>query len=682
MRSALKRPAAYLLLVTFAIGATTGPAPTADAVPASARVPVMARYSSAAYGYALPLPTGWARVPAVHWLPLGPVADLTAMTPDRTAAIGVLVSPLGDRVASDAYLQAVADRFIAQEDEIRSGKIYERRVVIHGVPYRVALATLDHGGELQTTSWMIVLVTARHRRLYAFAGLVYDREVHFPEPNASTSGSAPPTPTDTPITLPFVALAHGPAAHPAPPLAAATSASGEQRAAWRPALHPDQSVGAAAAGLATAAGSLSARSVGRAVVAAPGHANPARCPEVPRDIFPPVIDKNCALHTAQATIEHSFAGITIDPRVADDPRPAPSVGLDNFAQRRDAAHGFALDYPARWAPWPGAGVTFAARSPDHKAFVAVDARPVGATPYARSDLQTVADRALEQLGKVVSPVTHAVRRTGGQFWVMATPDGIQFDDRGAPASAEAQAAVTVARGRIYLLLTWDDITGPANDDHDVEPRFFAPFYPLARAAALDYYATHRWAAQLEDISANSFALDRRAPVDRRPPSTVGVDGFTRHVSTAHGYSLSYPAGWTPMADAGAGVDLDVGTRDGSVRLGVEVRPAAVADADPRAVADREMAPYLKGGEINQPSTYTTIRLNSQAWLVAHNDRAETEVFDRNGFGHYVNRDVTILVAVRNGHLYVAAGWVRRDINFTTDQNIDLVRSSLSTITLL
>jgi len=141
-------------------------------------------------------------------------------------------------------------------------------------------------------------------------------------------------------------------------------------------------------------------------------------------------------------------------------------------------------------------------------------------------------------------------------------------------------------------------------------------------------ATHRWAAQLEDISANSFALDRRAPVDRRPASTVGVDGFTRHVSTAHGYSLSYPAGWTPMADAGAGVDLDVGTRDGSVRLGVEVRPAAVADADPRAVADREMAPYLKGGEINQPSTYTTIRLNSQAcwWrtTIAPRPRCSTE----------------------------------------------------------
>jgi len=43
--------------------------------------------------------------------------------------------------------------------------------------------------------------------------------------------------------------------------------------------------------------------------------------------------------------------------------------------------------------------------------------------------------------------------------------------------------------------------------------------------------------------------------------------------------------------------------------------------------------------------------------------------------------VTILVAVKNGRLYVAAGWVRQDINFTTDQNIDLVRSSLDTLAL-
>jgi len=94
-----------------------------------------------------------------------------------------------------------------------------------------------------------------------------------------------------------------------------------------------------------------------------------------------------------------------------------------------------------------------------------------------------------------------------------------------------------------------------------------------------------------------------------------------------------------------------------------------------------MAPYLKGGAINHPSTYTTIRLNGQTWLVAHNDRAETEVFDNQGIGHYVDRDVTILVAVKNGRLYVAAAWVRQDNTFTTQQNIDLVRSSLDTLAL-
>lgn len=683
MRSALKHPVVYLVLVLVAIDTTTGPVPAANAgaTVATATLPTIARYSSAPYSYTLPLPAGWTRIPDVRWLPLGPAADLTVMTPDHTAAIGVLVSPLGDRVASDAYLQTVADRIIAQEDEILSGKIYERRAVIHGVPYRVALATLDHGGELQVSSWMLVLVTARHRRLYAFAGLVYDRKVRFPEPNVAGSDTTPPTPTDTPITLPFAVPAHARTAQLAPPLAVVTPAvSRGDEDARRSAPRHHQFMGALVAMSAAPAGSESAHP-GVAIARTTGREDPAHCPEVPRDIFPPVVDKNCALHTSQATIERSFSGITIDAYAAADARPAPSVGLDNFTQERNAADGFALDYPARWTPWPAVGVAFAVRAPDRKAFVAVDVRPAGATPYARSDLQTVADRALEQVGKVVSPVAHTARRIGGQVWVVARPNEIQFDDRGTPASAAAQVAVTVACGRIYLLLEWDYITGLGNDDHDVAPRFFAPFYPLARAAALDYFATESWAAQLEGISANSFSLDPRASVDRRPAPVVGVDGFTRHVSAANGYSLSYPAQWTPMTSTGAGVDVDVGTSDGSVRLGVEVRPVTGADADLHTVADREMAPYLKGGEVNHPSAYTTIRLNGQTWLMGHNDRAQTEVFDNHGVGHYVNRDVTILVAVKNGRLYVAAGWVRRDINFTTDQNIDLVRSSLDTLAL-
>jgi len=58
MRSMLKRPTVYLLLVLIAIGATTGPAPAANvcATAATSTVPIIARYSSATYGYALPLP--------------------------------------------------------------------------------------------------------------------------------------------------------------------------------------------------------------------------------------------------------------------------------------------------------------------------------------------------------------------------------------------------------------------------------------------------------------------------------------------------------------------------------------------------------------------------------------------------------------------------------------------------
>ena len=680
MISMLKRPRVYVLLALLGLGAAANP-PVVPTHVATTSIPALMVYRSPTYGYALPLPTAWTRVPAVRWLPLGPTADLTAMTPDHNAAIGALISPLGNRVASDAYLQTVADRLIVQEDEILSGKIYERRVVIHGVAYRLALATLDHGGQTQASSWMLVLVTAQHRRLYAFAGLVYDREFYFPDNPSSGSDTTPSQPTDTPIALPFAAPAHGSAAQLAPPLAATTPAAGDGGVASRPARPLTGQGVPSAVEPATAAGSRSARRVSPAVVAASEHGNPARCPEVPRDIFPPVLDKNCALHTEQVTIERSFAGISLDPHAAADPRPAPSIGLDNFAHQRDAAHGFALDYPARWAPYRAPGTTFVVEAPDHKAFVAVDVQPAGTAPYSQAALQTLTDRTLEQLGHVVAPVVHEVRQIGGHAWVVAQ-SSILFDDQGVGASGDSLAAVTVSRGRLYLLQEWNYITGPGNDDRDVAPRFFAPFYPLARVAAVDYFATERWAAQLEDISANSFTLDPRALIDRRPAPVIGVDNFTRFVSAAHGYSVSYPSQWTPTARAGSRSDLDVGLRDGSVHLRVAVRPASGADADLHTVADRAMAPFLKDGVINHANAYSTVHLNGQTWLEASNDEANTEVLDSQGNGHYINRDVTILVTVRGGRLYIVTGWVRKDINNTELQNIDLIHTSLGTLALV
>ena len=399
------------------------------------------------------------------------------------------------------------------------------------------------------------------------------------------------------------------------------------------------------------------------------------------DIVAYPLDKNCALRAEQAAIERSFAGITIDPRAADDPRPAPAIGPDNFARHRDAAHGFAIDYPARWTPVQAPGVSFAAVAPDKKAFVAVAVQPAGPVPYPQADLQILADRALEQLGHVVAPLAHTVRRIGGNMWVVARPADILFDQQGVGGSASAMAAVTVARGRIYLLQSWDVVTGPGNDDRDIVLPFFSPFYAPARATALDYYETESWAAQLEGISLGSFTLDPGAPDDRRPAPIVGIDNFTRHTSTADDYHIDYPAQWKAVADAGSGIDLDVGPSDGSVRLAVAAGPADGAATDLRAVADRIMAPFLKGGVINQPSTYRTVRLNGQSWLVAHNDRADSEAFDAQGVGHYTDRVVTILVTVRQGRLYVAVGWVRQDISNTTDQNVALVYASLDTLTL-
>lgn len=192
----------------------------------------------------------------------------------------------------------------------------------------MALATLDQGGETQSTDWMLVLVTARHRRLYAFAGLVYDRKFYFPTSTGSGSDTTPPTPTDTPIALPFALGAHGSAARPASPVMMATPAVLAGGGAPRLVSRPDPSAGLSRTAPIPPSGS---RSAGPAVATMARLARLARladtapCPEA-RDIFPPVLEKNCALRAEQMTIERGFAGIMISARAADDPRPAPRAG--------------------------------------------------------------------------------------------------------------------------------------------------------------------------------------------------------------------------------------------------------------------------------------------------------------------------------------------------------------------
>ncbi len=73
-------------------------------------------YRSAAYGYTLPVPTSWVRVPNVHWTPDGPPADATFMTPDHQAALSVLISPTGNQTYTDTDLQGVARRLLYREE--------------------------------------------------------------------------------------------------------------------------------------------------------------------------------------------------------------------------------------------------------------------------------------------------------------------------------------------------------------------------------------------------------------------------------------------------------------------------------------------------------------------------------------------------------------------------------------
>lgn len=654
------------VLIALALLPARAPQPAGAASTMAAPAGALVRYTNAEHGYTLSIPAGWTRLSGVRWTPAGVPADLTAMTPDRQALLGVMVAPTGGRAYADADLQQVGENVIDQQDAVQGGRIRHSRVVIQGVAFQASIATFRHGGETQADSWMAVLVAVRHRRLYAFTGLVYDRTIHFIKKSNSNDGENP-TPTDTATDVPFGGYRMRPeGAAPrfaGAALAAPTAAAGG--GSWARALLPRP--------LATSAAGprgevrLSARAVAAGTPAVPAIGHPGRnaCPTLIDEQNPVVLDKNCAFGLERLLIAKSFASITIDPRLADDPRPAPAAGVDGFAQHADAADGYAIDYPAQWARIGAAeqaGGGFTVQASDKKAVVTVAVAPAGGKVYSSADLRTIADHALEQTGDLsFSKVTHRTFRVNGGAVVLADDPTVDVDvGGGATAQTHVTALVGAYHRRVYAVVAavYHIGGGPA-DFGDVQARFFAPFDTVARQAGAGNFDAHDRAQQLALASLTSLHIDPRVRVDSRPAAAVGVDGFTAHTNAADGYTISYPAAWARVASSGT--DLSVRSRDKKASLIAAVQPAGgtvYAPADLRAVADREIAQI---GKVSPSSiTYTTSLVAGSPAVVAIASSVDVPTSQ---FG-VASGTVTVVVTARHRRLYGFLGFAYQ---FGTDR---------------
>ena len=440
------------------------------------------RYTSAAYGYALRAPASWVHIPGVRWTPMGPSADLTLMTPDHQAALGVIVAPTGNRVYSGLELQDVAFRLLSQENQISPlVQIQTKRVVVNGVPYETAGGYLISGVPLMATI-ASVAVTQRHHRLYAIATLVY-LQVY----TAPPADSGPP-PTDTPS---------GNAEPPQrlQPAAVSTAVAGRY----------DVSVGAGD------------RQIPRERPADPPAPLPTdrlrgnRC-RTSQDAGLAVVDRNCAFRAELQAMMTMLSTFTIDPAAADDRRPAAAVGVDGFTSISDPAQGYRLAYPAQWARVPAPGTVAFARSADRNAGVGVTVLQIDAASLSEGDLRSAADHQLATVATYPGALVHRTVHVGDATYVVAFARGAGVTTAGGGlGQARVVVVATAHRHRLYTTtgigLT---VLGAGEDTTRILYPYFSPFSTLARRyqSTLD---THAQEADLALRAALTLFVDPNVP---------------------------------------------------------------------------------------------------------------------------------------------------------------------------
>ncbi len=420
------------------------------------------RYTSAAYGYTLLAPASWVRVPGVRWTPAGPPADLTLMTPDHQAALGVIVTPTGGRRYADADLRSVALRLLYQENGVvPTAHIQQQRVVVNGVPFETALSFAYSGVGIYTygaETLVAVLVTQRYNRLYALPAVLYVHQAAQPPSGADTPT---PTPEGGEGVAPGVGQA-GPAAVAPAPVPTAGPVAPARRLVQGPADPPQP--------LPT------------------DHLRGNPCPDASDG--PLIIrDKNCA-YTAEAqaltALQNSFH---FTAQATPDRRPVALVGADGFAVAADPALGVRLEYPAPWTAVSVPNTNAGLRSADHNALVTLTVQRTAAETLGTSDLQSLADSQIAQVVNGPPPtfrgqVSYQTLRVNGILYLRALAPTAQISS---PTAGALQAAVSVTvasyHHRVYSLraiaLTYLGSLDANSASPAVYP-FFTPFTTLAR----------------------------------------------------------------------------------------------------------------------------------------------------------------------------------------------------------
>jgi hypothetical protein len=451
------------------------------------------RYTSTAYGYSLLIPASWVRIPNVHWTPLGVPADVTVMTPDHQAALGVLVAPTGNTTYTDDELLSVATHLLYQENDVPpQTAIQTKRSIVNTVAYETAAVYRVSGSPSMLTS-SSVAVAQRHHRLYAIATVAYYEIATLPPPG---SDAVTPTPTQD------------------------TGGIGQAPPHLMPAAVPTLVPGPGAVRLVGSVGSIRPDGAAPYLAAAPpaplpsDHLRGNPCP-VPTDGGLVVIDKNCAYLAERQVLQSMQSSFTIDPHGADDPRPAATVGLDGFVRVTDAALGFTVAVPAQWATLSLQGTALAVRSPDQNALDVVQVQTGQVASPTQDELQADARAEIAEIGNALaSSITYRSAQINGSRVVLAFTPLVSISKPNFNlASARATVIVAAYNHRIYSVLGATVMSQTAGDSTPVIYPFFSPFTDLARGyqVKLD---THYQDAGLASQTVLSLVLDPHVAAPR------------------------------------------------------------------------------------------------------------------------------------------------------------------------
>ena len=457
MTTCLARPV-HVLLLFAVVSAAVSSMPARPALAGD-----VVRYSSAAYGYTLLAPASWVRLSGVRWTPTGSPADLTLMTPDHQAALGVIVAPTGSRHYSNTELQTIALRLLYQENGVIPAlPVRQTPLVIHGMTFQTASAPAFSGAvyTYNSKTSINVWVTQRANRVYALVGLVYLWQATLPPPR-SGGATATPTPDDgngmAPNTLP------GPS-------------EAIQREQSIPVALPTAGPAAAVRPAQAAADALRPLSTDRL--------RGNLCPEASDGtlIFR---DKNCAARGGLQAITNMVASFDFTTLPTPDRRPAASVGVDGFAIATSSSLGVRVEYPAQWTTFTVANTNLAVRSTDQNTLVTLTVQRSATASVALSDLQSYAASLITQVASGPPPTYQTVQANGVVVLRADAPHAVIIEFSGGIVQAQVNVTVASYRHRVYSLRAVAATYLPSLAANAAPPAvypFFSPFTTLARSS--------------------------------------------------------------------------------------------------------------------------------------------------------------------------------------------------------